>query len=358
MLAGSAHQHGYRVVVFTGGETGSPAGRVAEVEVATAFDDPDGVAGFLDRADVVTWEFENVDPRLAEIAELEGIPVRPAGSIIATAQDRVREKRALEDAGVPVAPWRPAGTRDELRAAVEELGAPVIAKTTRMGYDGRGQARLESVDDVADVWHRLEAGPLVVETVVDFERELSVIVARGVDGSLVDHGVMENDHADHILDTTVVPARIAPERAAEARAIARRVAEAWGLVGVLCVELFDAPGGLVVNEVAPRPHNSGHCTIEAAPASQFEQQLRAVTGLPLGDGRCRPAAMAQLLGDLWSPGEPAWPAVLALGDVHLHLYDKSDPRPGRKMGHLTCVGDAPDAALHRVIDARHALSRR
>jgi 5-(carboxyamino)imidazole ribonucleotide synthase len=194
--------------------------------------------------------------------------------------------------------------------------------------------------------------------VIPFERELSVVVARGAGGEIVDHGVMENHHVDHILDTTMVPAAIDPDRAAAARALAHRIAEAWDLVGVLCIEIFDTGTELLVNEVAPRPHNSGHCTIEAAPASQFEQQLRAVCGLPLGDGTCRPAAMVQLLGDLWADGEPDWLAVLRDPSIHLHLYGKTEPRPGRKMGHLTCVGDNAADTLQRAVDSRVALSGR
>lgn len=358
MLAQSAHQHGYRVAVFTGGAKDTPAGSVAEVEIAASFDDETAVAQFLAEADVVTWEFENVDVALAEAAEAAGVPVRPSGRIIAAAQDREREKQALTDAGVTVAPWRPATSVDGLRAAVADLGLPVIAKAARFGYDGKGQARIDEPDQIDDAWARLGGERLVVESVVPFERELSVIVARSVEGETADHGVMENDHVDHILDTTVAPAAITPETAAAAQAIAARIATAWDLVGVLCVELFDTGTELVVNEVAPRPHNSGHCTIEAAPASQFEQQLRTVTGMAPGDGSCRPAAMAQLLGDLWDDGEPDWSSVLADERVHLHLYGKSEARSGRKMGHLTCVGADPKVALQTVSDVRNALGGR
>lgn len=358
MLTQVAHQHGYRVVVFTGGEKDSPAGSIAEIEIAAPFDDDTARARFLTEADVVTWEFENVDPGLADAATHAGLPVRPSGSVIAAAQDREKEKQALEAAGVAVAPWRSARTLDELHDAVADLGVPVIAKAARFGYDGKGQVRIDSLDAVEAAWTRLDGARLVVESVVPFVRELSVIVARGVDGRIEDHGVMENDHVDHILDTTMVPASIPAERAEQARTLAHQVADGWDLVGVLCVEIFDTDAALIVNEVAPRPHNSGHCTIEAAPASQFEQQLRAACGLPLGDGACRPAAMVQLLGDLWSEETPAWPAALADPGVHLHLYGKADARPGRKMGHLTCVGDSPTNALQKALDARHALSGR
>jgi len=358
MLAQRARQHGYGVAVLTGGGPGTPAGALADVEVTGAFDDTAAVARFLAAADVVTWEFENVDVALAGAAEAAGVPVRPSGAIIGAAQDREREKEALTAVGATVAPWRPAESADQLAVAVAELGPPVIAKTARFGYDGKGQARLAGPEEAASTWSALGGHRLVVESVVEFARELSVVVARGLDGTVTDHGVMENTHVDHILDTTVVPAPVDATTTEAARKAAHRIAEGLDLVGVLCVELFDTAEGIVVNEIAPRPHNSGHCTIEAARTGQFEQQLRAITGQPLGDGTCRPAAMAQLLGDLWIDGEPDWSAVLADPDVHLHLYGKAEARPGRKMGHLTCVGDDTAGALRRVLEARRALTGR
>lgn len=358
MLAQVARQHGYGVAVFTGGGSGSPAGVLADHEFSGSFDDADEVAAFLEMVDVLTWEFENVDVALADAAEAAGVPVRPSGSIIAAAQDRNLEKQALTAAGVRVAAWRGAETATELENAVAELGLPVIAKTARFGYDGKGQVRIDDPADVAGAWEKLGGARLVVESVISFDRELSVVVARSVDGTVVDHGAMENTHINHIIDTTVVPAMVDDATAEAARKTAHLVAEGLGLVGVLCVELFDTADGIIVNEIAPRPHNSGHCTIEAAAAGQFEQQLRAVTGMPLGDGSCQPAAMAQILGDLWAAGEPDWSAMLDQRDVHLHLYGKSEARPGRKMGHLTCVSDDPAHALQRVLEARNALTGR
>ncbi len=358
MLAQTARQHGYGVAVFTGGGSGSPAGVLADREFSGSFDDPDEVAGFLAMVDALTWEFENVDPALADAAEAMGVVVRPSGSIIAVAQDRELEKQALTAAGVGVSPWRSAETLADLEVAVDALGVPVIAKTARFGYDGKGQVRINNRDEIAAAWDLLGGARLVVESLISFDRELSVVVARGIDGEIVDHGVMENTHVNHIIDTTVVPAMVDAATAEAARKTAHMVAEGLELVGVLCVELFDTAEGLLVNEIAPRPHNSGHCTIEAAAAGQFEQQLRAVTGMPLGDGSCRPAAMAQLLGDLWESGEPDWSAVLGQPGVHLHLYGKSEARPGRKMGHLTCVSDDPARALRQVLEAREALAGR
>ena len=358
MLAQAARQHGYGVVVLTGGAKDTPAGLLADEEITGDFSDATALQRFVDRADVITWEFENVELEVARVAAAAGVPVRPSAAIIATAQDRKLEKEALTGAGVLVADWRPAATLAELEAAVADLGTPVIAKAARFGYDGKGQVRINRVDEVDAAWQVLEQQRLVVESVVTFDRELSVIVARGVDGTIVDHGVMENDHVNHILDFTVVPADVSDETALAARRVAHAVAVAVDLVGVLCVELFDTADGIVVNEIAPRPHNSGHCTIEAAAASQFEQQLRAITGMPLGDGSCRPAAMAQLLGDLWTDGDPDFGRALAESDVHLHLYGKGDARPGRKMGHLTCVGDNRTQVRQRVGVVRAALTGR
>ena len=358
MLAQTARQHGYGVVVLTGGAKDTPAGLLADEEITGDFTDPVTLARFVERADVITWEFENVDLLVAEVAAEAGVPVRPSAAVIAAAQDRKLEKQALEAAGVAVAPWCPAATLEEFADAVAELGIPVIAKAARFGYDGKGQLRIDDLAQIEAAWETLEHQRLVVESVIVFERELSVVVARGVDGTMIDHGVMENEHVNHILDLTVVPAEVSDLTMAAARQIAHDTAIALDLVGVLCVELFDTADGILVNEIAPRPHNSGHCTIEAAAASQFEQQLRAVTGMPLGDGSCRPAAMVQLLGDLWDEGAPDFGRVLAEPDMHLHLYGKGDARPGRKMGHLTCVGDDPTHVRQRVGDVRAALTGR
>ena len=365
MLAQVAHRHGYRVAVLTGGEARSPGGSVADIEIAAPFDDAAATRRLVDCADVITWELENVDLGVAEAAAEAGVPVRPDARVLAAASDRAAEKRALTDAGVPVAPYREAASPSDLAAAVAALDGPLIAKTARGGYDGKGQIRLRAAGPepepvraraAADVFERLGSVRLIVEQEVPFDREVSVVVARSATGAVADHGVMENVHVDGILDTTTVPARLPDESAAAARAIAARIARHLNLVGVLCVEMFVVGSELVVNEVAPRPHNSGHCTIEAAATGQFEQQLRAVCGLPLGDGTCRPAAMAQLLGDLWADGEPPWPEALADPGVHLHLYGKQEPRPGRKMGHLTCVDATPELALKRVLAARDRLA--
>ncbi len=358
MFTYAAHQHGYRVAVLSGGGEGTPAGTVAEIEIAAGFDDGAAIERLVAESDVITWEFENVDVGIADAAVNAGVKVRPSGEIIATAQDRRAEKLALESAGVAVAPWRSVESESELVVAIAELGLPVIAKAARFGYDGKGQSRIERIDEAADVWRRLGVQRLVVESVVAFERELSVIVARSELGEVADHGVMENTHVDRVLDSTVAPADLSPERTRQATDMAARIADDWELVGVLCVEMFDSANGLIVNEVAPRPHNSGHCTIEACATSQFEQQLRAVVGMPLGDGHCRPAAMVQLLGDIFLEGSPDWSRVFAVSDVHLHLYGKHEAREGRKMGHLTAVGDDPHSLLYRLVALRQALTER
>jgi 5-(carboxyamino)imidazole ribonucleotide synthase len=241
-----------------------------------------------------------------------------------------------------------------------DLGYPCVLKTAGFGYDGKGQAKLLGPGDVEAAWRRLGATEAVVEAFVDFEREVSVVAARGVDGAFSAFPLVDNRHARHILDVSVAPADVPPATAADAAAIARGVCEALDVVGVLCVEFFLLRDGrtLLVNELAPRPHNSGHLTFDACVTSQFEQQLRAVCALPLGDpSLLRPAAMANLLGDLWEGGEPDWAAALAVPDVKLHLYGKSTARPGRKMGHLTAVGATGEDAARKVVAARAALVR-
>ena len=362
MLSFEAHRLGYRVAVLTGGAKDTPGGRVADVEVAAAYDDDLAVQHFVDLSDVITWEFENVEVRLpAEPAARSGVPVRPAGPVIVAAQDRGRERRALMAAGAPVAAYREVATATELVRAVADLGPPVIAKRARFGYDGRGQVRLTTGEEatVRGVFEALGGERLIVEEVVPFDAEISVVVARGLDGDVAHHGVMENVHVNRILDTTVTPpVSVAPGVAEAAVDLATTITRHLHLVGVLCVEMFVTGGGLVVNEIAPRPHNSGHCTIEAAPTSQFGQQLRAICGLPLGDGSCRPAAMVQLLGDLWddpSGRRPAWSEAMVDPGVHLHLYGKEEVRPGRKMGHITCTDTSAERALQRALAARRRL---
>jgi 5-(carboxyamino)imidazole ribonucleotide synthase len=351
MLVLAARRAGYRTVTLGDGPSPTPCGQVADVEMIAAYDDPAALAAFRAAVDVVTIEFENVPA--ASLDTGPGLPpARPSARVAATCQNRAREKAFLRDAGVPTVRWSTITSPGD----VNGFGFPAVVKTAAFGYDGKGQWRVGGADDLGDLPDDVE---LVVEELVDLTAECSVLVARGTDGEVVTYPLIENHHTDHILDWSVAPARLPADVAAAADSYARRIAEAFDLVGVLAVELFvTGRGDVVVNELAPRPHNSGHLTIEAAPTSQFEQQLRAACGLPLGaTAPFRPSAMANLLGDLWvrAGGEPDWAAALAVPGVTLHLYGKTDPRPGRKMGHLTALADTPDDALDRVLAARSAL---
>jgi len=356
MFAIAARRMGYRVHTFSPDQD-TPTGQVADVEVQASYDDLDAVRRFARQVSVVTFEFENVLTATAKAAA-ECAPVRPSGSILHTTQQRIREKAFLRGAGLPVTPYREVRSLGDLEKAVAELGCPAVLKTAAFGYDGKGQVRVESPERAAEAWRAIGEQEAVLEAFIDFDREISVVAARGADGQFVHYGATENQHSRHILDLSIAPARVHSDVAAEAVEIARCVLEKLGVVGVLCVEFFvTRDGGLMINELAPRPHNSGHWTVDAAVTSQFEQQLRAVCGLPLGSTAIhRPAAMANLLGDLWSGGEPNWPAACAFPDVKLHLYGKLEPRPGRKMGHLTALNHDPEAAYRAVLAARRSLT--
>lgn len=352
MFAIAARQMGYRVHTLSP-ESDTPTGQVADDEVIASYDDLDAVRAFARGVSVVTFEFENV-PAPTAAAASEFAPVRPGGEVLHVTQHRLREKTFLATHGFPVTPFRRVSTGRELAAAVEELGLPGVLKTAAFGYDGKGQVKLASAADLSIVPWTPETPEHIYEAFVDFDREISVVAARGVDGSFAHCGVIENTHVNHILDLSVAPAELPPDVGREAVEIARGILEQLDVVGVLCVEFFLTKAGKVlVNELAPRPHNSGHLTIDASATSQFEQQLRAVCGLPLGDTRLhRPAAMAQILGDLWQKGEPDWAAACAVPGVKLHLYGKADARAGRKMGHLTALADTGAAAARAVLEAR------
>ncbi len=357
MFTLAAKSLGYRVQTFSP-DADSPTGQVADKEWVAAYTDLDAVRAFAQSVDVVTFEFENV-PAETAAAAAEFAPVRPNGAVLHVAQNRKREKEFLARHGFPCAPFRLVTSLAELQAALIEIGTPSILKTAGFGYDGKGQVRLRSASDAASAWDALGGSECVLEGFVEFEREVSVVAARGMDGDFAHYGVIENAHVGGILDVSVCPApAVSAETAAQAADITRAICEALDVVGVLCVEFFVTEGGsLIVNEMAPRPHNSGHLTIEAHATSQFEQQVRAVCGLPLGSTQLlRPAAMANLLGDVWENGTPNWAAALATPDVSLHLYGKADARPGRKMGHLTALAETPDAAVELVRAARNALT--
>lgn len=355
MLALEARRMGYRVHTFSP-DRDSPTGQVADREVVAAYDDLAAVEDFATGVDVVTFEFENV-AAAATAAAARHAPVRPDGGILHTTQNRLREKRFLAAGGFPVAPWVEVGSLEDLIAGIEKLGSPAVLKTAGWGYDGKGQVRIGSPGDAEAAWSSLATDEAVLESFIEFEQEVSVVIARGLDGGLAHYGVLGNQHVRHVLDVTVAPARVARKTASAAVELAQQIAEQIELVGVLCVEMFvTTDGDLLVNELAPRPHNSGHLTLDACVTSQFEQQLRAVCGLPLGSTfQVRPAAMANLLGDLWAQGDPGWASALRIPEVKLHLYGKAEPRPGRKMGHLTALGATAEGAEETVREARRAL---
>lgn len=356
MFAIAARRLGYRVHTYSPDQD-SPTGQVADHEITASYGDLPAVAAFARDVRAVTFEFENVPSATVDALGAD-VLVRPSGQVLHTTQHRVREKQFLVSAGLPVAPFAIVQTGSDLQAGLARVGLPAILKTASFGYDGKGQVRIATPEDAQAAWATIGWQPAVLEGVVDFACEVSVVVARGADGDTRDYGVIENAHRHHILDVSVWPARVAPATAAEAVRVARAACEALDVVGVLCVEMFvTRDGAVIVNELAPRPHNSGHLTIDAHVTCQFEQQLRAVCGLPLGSTAAHgpAAAMANLLGDVWSRGEPRWSAALAMPGVKLHLYGKSDPRPGRKMGHLTAVAATPDEAEALVRAARAAL---
>lgn len=355
MFAIAARRMGYRVHTLSP-ESDSPTGQVADHEVAASYDDLDAVSEFAKGVSVVTFEFENVPSATAEAAA-RFAPVRPAGRVLHVTQHRLREKTYLCEQGFPVTPFRAVHSADELRVAIQELGCPAVLKTAGWGYDGKGQAKIHSVEEASLAWERLGTSEAILEGFVDFRLEVSVIGARGLDGTFAHFGLLENAHSNHILDVTVAPARVSSQVAAEAEAIARGVLESLDVVGVLCVEMFlTQDDRLLINELAPRPHNSGHLTFDANVTSQFEQQVRAICGLPLGSTELlRPAAMANLLGDVWENGEPRWAEALKLPEVKLHLYGKSSARAGRKMGHLTAMASSTDEAERIVREARRRL---
>ena len=332
MTAMAGARLGYRSHILTP-EVDSPAEQVAAGATHGDFEDRDVLRTFAAAVDVITFEFENISAEgLDLLASLK--PVRPSPVILRTTQDRIAEKSFVNAAGVATAPWIAVESLAELHAAAQRFGFPCILKTTRLGYDGKGQAILRTPADLAAAFERLEPKPFIVEGFVDFAAEISVVVGRGSDGSIAAFDTVENRHREHILDLTLAPAPIAEALAAEAQAIARCLAVALDLVGLLAVEMFvDSAGRVLVNELAPRPHNSGHWTIDACPASQFELHMRAVAGLPLPPAvRHSDAAMKNLIG----PEEAAlWLTILATPGLIPHLYGKAEARPGRKMGHVT-----------------------
>jgi 5-(carboxyamino)imidazole ribonucleotide synthase len=331
---------------------------VADKEIVADYTDLEKIRAFAKEVQVVTFEFENV-PAVATAAAAEFAPVRPDGQVLHITQNRLREKTFLQSNGFPVTPFRRINSLADLELAAQELGLPAVLKTADFGYDGKGQVKLMEASQLAAAWESMKGAEAVFEAFVHFEKEMSVVGARTLSGEFKAFPVFENTHARHILDVTFAPAAIDPLLAQEAEQLAAGILEKLNVVGLLTVEMFlTRDGRVLVNELAPRTHNSGHLSIDACVTSQFEQQARAVCGLPLGDVSLRhPAAMANLLGDVWQGGEPDWAGALSDPLVKLHLYGKADARPGRKMGHLTATGDTVEQAVERVRRARQRLAR-
>lgn len=359
MFAMSARRLGYRVQVYSP-DSDTPAGQLADREWTADYDDLDSLSAFAAEVDVVTVEFENIPSLTLEHLE-QFVPVRPGPHVLHAAQNRLREKTALQNSGLPTAPFAAISSEAELRSHLEEFGGRGVLKTAAWGYDGKGQQILSGGEDLPAIWSEVAGQEMILEGFIDFQHELSVIACRNPAGETVCYDPILNDHRNHILDLSICPAEPIPAAIRrEAREIGMQVMSSLDVLGVLCVEMFlTRDGRLLINEVAPRPHNSGHLTLDAHHVSQFEQQVRTICDLPLGTTEfCQPAAMANLLGDLWINGrQPNWSNVLAMPGVTLHLYGKEEAKPGRKMGHLTALGDTPQEAARLALAARESLTR-
>lgn len=351
----AAHQMGYRTTVLEP-DPHAPAGRVADVHLVAAYDDHEALAQMAATCAVITTEFEN--PPAAALTQLaETTLVRPSPAAIATCQDRIAEKAFLTDIGVPVGPYRVIVAEADVAEAAA-FTFPAILKTARLGYDGKGQIRCDSHEVLVDAWQQLGRVPCVLEEQLRLTREISLVLARTADGRVAHFPAAQNDHVNGILDITYAPAKLGEGGQEAAEDLCSYIAEELDYVGVLAVEMFIVGHDVYVNELAPRPHNSGHFTLDACMTSQFEQQLRAVCNLPLGDPSMLVpgVAMANLLGDLWDKGEPRWDRALSQKSAHLHLYGKREPRPGRKMGHLTVTSGTPIGASNLARRLRRQIT--
>ena len=355
MFAVAARTMGYRVIVFDP-DPGCPGASVADEHIMAAYDEEEALGRLADRCRAVTTEFENIPAASLEFLAAK-VAVRPSALAVAIAQDRMREKSFLRDNGFDTARFECVDNAGQLDAALRQVGVPAILKTARLGYDGRGQVAVDDQEGARRGFAALGGGACVLEERVALAREISVVLACDVDGGIRCYPVAENRHQHGILDYSLVPARIDDDLTARAIATATEIAVRLDYCGVLAVEFFVCDGGrLLVNEFAPRPHNSGHWTLDAASISQFEQQVRALCGIPLGATRLHaPATMVNLLGDLWRESTPAWERILRHPDARLHLYGKAEARPGRKMGHYTCLAETPEAALHLALRIKDDL---
>jgi 5-(carboxyamino)imidazole ribonucleotide synthase len=357
MLALEARRMGFKVLKWTGGDV-SGAAYTADQVMESSFEDPTALEKFLKRVDVVTVEFENVPLNLLETIESQ-LPLMPGSKAVAICQHREREKNFLSTNGFPCARYTTVENVVELRCALTTLGTDLILKTAEFGYDGKGQCNVPSGSSdemLRKIWSNFDCNRAIIEERINLDAEFSVIIARSQDGNTETFDPCENQHRNHILDVSILPARMHAETLQEALEIAAKIADAMDYVGVLAVEFFlTKEGRLLVNELAPRPHNSGHHSLDACETSQFEQQLRAISGLPLGSPRLlQPAVMWNLLGDLWldPTTPPDWTPLLATPGASLHLYGKSEARPGRKMGHVTFVAKTREEALQRASKCR------
>ncbi|MGA1205749.1 MAG: 5-(carboxyamino)imidazole ribonucleotide synthase [Opitutales bacterium] len=352
ILAG--RKMGYRFCVLEP-KAPSAAGMVADEQVEAAYDDEEGLREFAAKIDIATLEFENIPARTLDILS-ESVTVYPGRRALGICQNRAREKQFLKDSGIPCAPFAVVHSLAELETALEVIGYPAVLKTADFGYDGKGQVKIEKGMDLEPVWAPYEGLSAVLEGWVTFSDEYSVICGRNALGQTCVYPVIKNTHRDHILFTSVCPAGLDEGQEDAARQIALAIADGLDLVGLIAVELFLTRDGWVVNEMAPRPHNSGHLTFDASITSQFEQHIRLVCGLHPGLTRTHtPSCMLNILGDVWAAGEPDWASILQDSRCKLHLYDKGVPRPGRKMGHLTFLGSDPEDCLRRAVECDRRL---
>jgi len=349
MFAMAAKRMGYRVAVLDPSED-SPCGQIADYVLQAPYTDEKALGELAALSDVLTYEFENVDAAAVEFLESLGKPVHPSSRVLRITQDRILEKTFARNSGIPVTAFAPVGTVSELESAMLKVGFPAFLKTSRGGYDGKGQVRIENAEEGRKAFAEFSGRDLILERRVPFEKEMSIVASRADGGAFVAYPPSENIHVRNILDISIYPARVAETTLDAARKIARAVAEGLGIVGTFCVELFVlADGSLLLNEIAPRPHNSGHATIDACLCSQFEQQVRAVCGLPLGSTELlRCAAMINLVGTGEGDRLLGLEELLRHPDVVLHLYGKTRAPRGRKMGHFTVLADAADAAERRA----------
>ena len=350
----AAHEMGYRVTVLDPDKS-SPAGKIADVHLCAAYDDPAALKTMAETCQAITTEFENVPASTLEnLAQTR--TVRPSAKAVSIAQHRVLEKQFIRDAGIPVAPFVVVNVTSDLPADANAI-YPAILKVARFGYDGKGQARVANQAEAEAAFEAFKGEQCVLEKMLSLDYEVSVVLARDVQGNVAPYPLAENSHLNGILDVSIVPARAPKGIQDQARQLAIKIAEKLEYVGVLAVEFFVSNGQLLANEMAPRPHNSGHYTIDANVTNQFEQQLRALVGLPLGDSRLHSqAVMVNILGDIWKNGaEPAWDKVFARPELKLHLYGKHEPRPGRKMGHYTVIGAEQETVIVNAIKAREEL---